>query len=85
MNETFSLKFSLKISSFRKTQSALFIRDSVHHGFVRSYIDLDQINRLFDILAYKVLKKKKSFSLLILFLFISINMEFTSIHIMQTD
>lgn len=38
---------------FRKTQAALFVKDSTHHGFVRSYIDLDQINKLLNILTYK--------------------------------
>jgi hypothetical protein len=52
MNSNISIYFY--VCRYRKTQSALFVRDSMHHGFARSYIDLGQADRLLEILALKV-------------------------------
>jgi hypothetical protein len=39
---------------YRKTQPALFVRESMHHSFVRSYMNLSQNDKLLDILSSKV-------------------------------
>lgn len=46
----------LKIISFRKTQAALYVKDSMHYGLVRSYIDLNQSGRLMQLLKLKVIQ-----------------------------
>ncbi|RNA30396.1 28S ribosomal mitochondrial-like [Brachionus plicatilis] len=39
--------------NFRKTQPAMFVRDSMHYSFARNYLDLNQANRLLQILKLK--------------------------------
>jgi hypothetical protein len=42
------------INRFRKTQAALYVKDSMHYGLIRSYIDLNQSDKLLQILKLKV-------------------------------
>ena len=38
---------------FRKAQSSLYVKESMHYGFIRSYLDLNQTDRLIQILKLK--------------------------------
>ena len=40
--------------SFRKTQASLYTREGMHYGFIRSYIDINQADRVLQILKLKV-------------------------------
>lgn len=40
--------------SFRKTQPSLYTREGMHYGFIRSYIDINQADRVLQILKLKV-------------------------------